>query len=297
MKTILVTGATGDIGGHLRRELAGQFALRLSDRRPIRDLGPGETFVRADLTKLGDMVKATRGVDAIVHLGGYSVEGPWDVILQANIIGAYNTFEAARQNGVRRVLFASTNHVTGFYPRDQTIDHRAYPKPDTRYGVSKVFGEQLGSLYADKYGLEVMCLRIGGFAPAPPDRRRLSMWTSPRDLAQLVRIGIDHPDIRFEIVYGISGNTRRWYDNENAHRLGYRPQDDAESHAAAVLAREEPKSDPRIERYQGGSYVTAEAVPNPAGPPPSAKRPAKRRPQRPAASKPSSKRRPKRSRH
>jgi uronate dehydrogenase len=277
MKTVLVTGAAGDIGGHLRRELAGIFALRLSDLRPIRDLGPGETFVRADLAKLGDMVKATKGVDAIVHLGGYPVEGPWKVILPANIVGAYNTFEAARLAGVRRILFATTNHAVGFYPRDQTIDDRVYPKPDSRYGLSKVFGEQLGSLYADKYGLEVLCLRIGNVAPAPIDKRRLSIWLSPRDLGQLVRIGVDHPDIRFEIVYGISGNTRSWYDNSNAHRLGYRPQDDAESQAAEVLAREKPGTDPRVERYQGGIFVTAEDVPSPSGPPPSRPRSRRRR--------------------
>jgi uronate dehydrogenase len=109
---------------------------------------------------MSDALKITRGVDAIVHLGGYSVEGPWEPILKANIIGCYNVFEAARRNGVRRILFATSNHAVGFYRRDQTIDHRVYPKPDGRYGVSKVFGEMLGSLYADKYGMEVFCARI-----------------------------------------------------------------------------------------------------------------------------------------
>lgn len=258
LKTLLITGAAGDVGTHIRRELAGKYALRLSDIRPIKKLAEGETFVLGDAAKLSDMKRATKGVDAIVHMGGFSVEGPWDVILRANIIGCYNLFEAARLNGVKRILFPTSNHATGFYRRDQKIDHRVYPKPDSRYGVSKVFGEQLGSLYADKYGMEVFCMRIGNVNPVPVDKRRLSIWISPRDLAQLVTIGVEHPDIRFEIVYGVSGNRRSWYDNSNAERLGYRPQDDSEPYAAEVLAKEKPAADPLPELFQGGTFVSAE---------------------------------------
>ena len=213
---------------------------------------------------MADALKITKGVDAIVHLGGYSVEGPWDAILQANIIGCYNVFEAARRNGVKRIVFPTSNHATGFYRRDQTIDHRVYPSPDSRYGVSKVFGEALGSLYADKYGMQVFCMRIGNVNPAPIDKRRLAIWFSPRDLAQLVTIGIEHPEIRFEIVYGVSGNQRSWYDNANAYRLGYKPQDDSEVHAKEVLAREKPGGDPVAEAHQGGVFCVAEEIPNPA---------------------------------
>jgi uronate dehydrogenase len=235
VKTVLITGAAGDIGTHLRRELAGVYQLRLSDIRPIERLAPGETFEPGDITDLARMVAVSRGADAIVHLGGVSAEAEWDRILQGNIIGCYNVFEAARSSGVKRVLFATSNHAVGFYRRDQTIDHRVYAKPDSRYGVSKVFGEALGSLYADKYGMEVFCMRIG----------------------------IEHPDIRFEIVYGVSANKRGWYDNANAARLGYRPQDDSEIHAQDVLAREKP-GDPTAEMYQGGAFVVAEEIPNPA---------------------------------
>ena len=257
MKTILMTGAAGDVGSHLRRELAGKYKLLLSDIKPIKALAAGEKSVRGDIAKMSDMLRITKGVDAIVHLGGFSVEGPWEMILRANIIGCYNLFEAARSNSVKRVLFASSNHATGFYKRDEKIDHRVYPKPDSRYGVSKAFGEQIGSLYADKYGLEVFCMRIGNVTMAPPDKRRLSNWISPRDFARLVSIGIDHPDINFEIVYGVSDNKRSWYDNSNAHRLGYQPQDAAERHAAEVLLKEKP-GDPRAEMYQGGNFVFAE---------------------------------------
>jgi uronate dehydrogenase len=263
MKTILITGAAGDVGTHLRRELAGKYRIRASDLRDLKVKFKGQKFMRADISKFADALRITKGVDAVVHLGGYSVEGPWEGILSANIVGCYNVFEAARRNGVKRILFPTSNHATGFYRRDQTIDHRVYPKPDSRYGVSKVFGEALGSLYADKYGMEVFCMRIGNVNPAPIDKRRLSIWISPRDLAQLVTIGIDHPQIRFEIVYGVSGNARSWYDNSNAVRLGYRPQDDAEADAAQVLAREKP-GDPVAEQYQGGVFVVAEEIPNPA---------------------------------
>ena len=257
MKTILITGAAGDVGSHLRRELAGKYNLLLSDIKPIKVLAPGEKFAIGDVANLADMLRITKSVDAIMHLGGFSVEGPWQMILRANIIGCYNLFEAARRNGVKRVLFASSNHATGFYKRDEKIDHRVYPKPDSRYGVSKAFGEQIGSLYADKYGMEVFCMRIGNVTVAPPDKRRLSNWISPRDFARLVSVGIDNPNISFEIVYGVSGNKRSWYDNSNAHRLGYQPQDDAERYAAEVLAKEKP-GDPRAEMYQGGNFVFAE---------------------------------------
>jgi uronate dehydrogenase len=258
MKKILITGAAGDVGGHLRRELAGRYALRLSDIRSVAELSPGEEFVRGDCAKLRDMLRVTRDVEAVVHLGGFSVEGPWDVILRANIVGAYNVFEAARRNGVRRMVFATSNHAVGFYDRDETIDHRVYPRPDSRYGVSKVFGEALGSLYAHKYGMEVVCVRIGNVNPRPMDKRRLSIWLSPRDLAQLVSIAIEKPGIRFEIVYGVSANRRSWYDNANAERLGYRAEDDSEAWAEEILKAEKPGADPRAEKYQGGTFVLAE---------------------------------------
>jgi uronate dehydrogenase len=261
MKTLLITGAAGGVGRFLRRELAGRYALRLSDRTPITDLQPGETFERADVASTDHMLRVTAGVDAILHLGAWSIEGDWNTILQSNIHGTYNVFEAARRNGVKRVLFASSNHAVGFYERVEVIDHTCYPKPDSRYGVSKVCGEAIGSLYADRYGLEVFIIRIGNVAEAPVDRRRLSIWLSPRDLAQLVTLGVEHPDVRFEIVYGISGNSRAWYDNANAERLGYRPQDNSEKWAVDILAKHVDDANPDVERYQGGGFVADEGGP------------------------------------
>ena len=276
MKTILITGASGDVGTHLRRELAGKYRIRASDLRIPTVKFKDHAFMRADVSKFADALRITKGVDAIVHLGGYSVEGPWEGILSANIIGCYNIFEAAHRNGVKRIIFPTSNHATGFYRRDRTIDHRVYPKPDSRYGVSKVFGEALGSLYADKYGMQFLMIRIGNVNPEPIDKRRLSIWVSPRDIAQLVSIGIEHPDIRFEIVYGVSGNARSWYDNTNAARLGYKPLDNAESYATSVMAKEKPASGP-AEDYQGGVFCVAEEIPNPAPLPKKKKKAAKKK--------------------
>ena len=258
MKTILITGAAGRIGTFLRPELAGQYKLRLSDIKPIRDLRPGETFVRADISKLSDMLRVTKGVDAVVHFGGQSGEHDWEHILKANIIGFYNAIEAARRNGVKRFLVATSNHAVGFYRCDQTIDHRVYCKPDSRYGVSKVFNEALASLYADRYGMEIFCMRIGNVNRAPIDRRRLAIWISGRDMAQLVTLGIERPDLRFEIVYGISDNARAWFDNANAHRLGYRPQDRSEIYAEEILKRDGPPGSSPADIYQGGGHCMAE---------------------------------------
>lgn len=260
MKRILITGAAGDIGGRLRRLLAGKYPLlRVSDKVDIQEPRPGEEIDRTDLTEFDAVRAMCRDVDGIVHLGGFSVEGPWDVILNSNIIGTYNLFEAARLEGVRRVVFASSNHAVGFYRRDETIGVDVTPLPDSRYGVSKAFGEALGALYARKHGLKVFCIRIGNVADQPIDKRRLSIWISPRDLAQLVRIGLDHPQIDFNIVYGASDNARSWWDNRAAFDLGYRPEDKAEDYAADVLAREPeiPATDP-TEIYQGGTFVKEE---------------------------------------
>ena len=277
MKTILITGAAGRIGSFMRAELAGKYQLRLSDIQPVKKLQPGETFMRADISKLSDMLRVSKGVDAVVHFGGQSGEHTWEQILNANIIGFRNTLEAARVNGVKRFLVATSNHAVGFYPVTQTVDHRVYIKPDSRYGVSKVFNEALSSLYADRYGMEMFCMRIGNVNAVPIDKRRLSILFTPRDLAQLVTIGIEHPDIRFEIVYGISGNKRAWYDNSNAFRLGYKPRDDSETFAAETLAREKPGGHPVAEMHQGGVFCVEETIPNPA--------PLPRRKAKPAARK------------
>jgi uronate dehydrogenase len=259
MERVLITGAGGGIGRSLREELRGVYrVLRLSDRVPLVPARAGEELDRTDLADMAAVERMVEGVDGIAHLGGISGESDWGSILQSNIIGTYNLFEAARRAGVRRIIVATSNHAVGFYPRDQKIDHRVVPRPDSRYGVSKAFAEALAALYADKHGIGFLCTRIGNFGPEPIDKRRLSIWISPRDYTQLVRIGLEHPDIHYEIVYGVSNNRRSWYDNSNAERLGYKPLDESEPYAAAVLAAEPPGADPIAERYQGGTFCAAE---------------------------------------
>jgi uronate dehydrogenase len=260
MQTVLVTGASGGIGTRLRHLLKGVYPnLRLSDVKSPAGLAGDETFVPADLADMAQVERAVAGADGIVHLGGFSVEGPWDTILQANIIGCYNLFEAARRHGVERVVFASSNHVVGFYPRQRRIGTDAAVRPDSRYGASKAFGEALAALYAYKHGLRVTSIRIGNFGDAPVDKRRLSIWISPEDLVQLIRIGLEHPDVRHEIFYGASDNARGWWDNSAAFRLGYRPQGRSEDHSSEALAADAKLPlDPVGGWYQGGPYCSDE---------------------------------------
>lgn len=260
MHRVLMTGAAGGIGRALRETLRGVYpVLRLSDRVPLAPAREGEEVDRTELADRAAVARLVEGVDAVIHLGGISGENSWENVLQSNIVGIYNLFEAAREAGVKRIVFATSNHAVGFYPRKQRIDHRVVPRPDSRYGLSKAFGEALASLYSDKHGIGVFCIRIGNFGEKPIDKRRLSIWVSPRDLTALMRIGLEHPEIRYEIVYGVSANRRSWYDNSNAHRLGYRPQDDSEPYAEAVLAAEAGlPQDPIAESCQGGTFCAAE---------------------------------------
>lgn len=259
-RRIVFTGAAGGIGTMIRPLLAPLYpGLVLSDKVKPKDLLASESFIAADLTRPDEVAAAVKGADSVIHLGGYSVEGPWDTILQANIIGCYNLFEAARQAGVKRVVFASSNHAVGFYPRKRKIGTDVTVRPDSRYGVSKAFGEALGALYADKHGMSVTCLRIGNVGPRPLDVRRLSIWISPEDIVQLIGIGLNHPDIRFEIFYGASDNAAAWWDNSRARALGYRPKSKAEDHRAHAEAEQAKIGpDPVGDLFQGGTFCASE---------------------------------------
>ncbi len=259
MQRILLTGAAGSIGSFLRRELAGVYPeLILADIQPVTDLGSGETFLPLDITDANAFTAACEGADGILHFAGQSGEAPWEDIRAKNIDGVYNLFEAARIQRVKRVCFATSNHAVGYYQRGERVNPDMKVLPDSRYGVSKAFGEALGALYAMKHGIGVFMMRIGNVSETPVDRRRLSIWISPRDMAQLCRIGLENPEIRYEIVFGVSDNDRTFYDNANAYRLGYKPQDCSEDYAAKVLAADlltDPDNPAEI--YQGGTFVTA----------------------------------------
>ncbi|MEM7256530.1 MAG: NAD(P)-dependent oxidoreductase, partial [Pseudomonadota bacterium] len=214
----------------------------------------------ADVADPHAMLELTRDAYAVIHMGGIAKESDWDSIQRVNIGGTINLYEAARANGVGRIIVPSSNHAVGFYPRSQTIGNEVLMRPDTRYGVSKAFAELTGSLYADKYGIKTLAIRLGNVALQPMDRRRLALWISPRDLQQQIDIGLEHPDLHFAVIYGVSGNTRSWYDDQQASALGYQPLDNAETYAEAVIAATpEPDPDSISDQLQGGDFCTIES--------------------------------------
>lgn len=259
---VLVTGAAGAIGRVLREGLAGRYpVLRLSDRVSLGPVRAGEEHAPAELEDLDQVLAATAGCDAIVHLGGIPEEAPWDAILRSNLIGTYNVYEAARIHGVRRVVFASSNHVVGFYRRTQQVAEHEPMRPDSRYGLSKSCGEMIARLYADKHGIESVCLRIGSFRPEPLDPRMLSTWISPADTVHLVACALDAPDVHYEVVYGVSNNDRGWWRNPGAARIGFAPRSNAEAFApkfANAAATGEVG-----ELFHGGSFCTQEFAGDP----------------------------------
>jgi uronate dehydrogenase len=254
--TVLLTGAAGGVGTFLRRGLpALGWKLRCYDRRPILD---DPDAVTADIRDPVALAAAMDGVDAVVHLAGIPTEDTFDRIRDANIDGSYRVFEAARAAGVGRVVYASSNHAVGFLPRQELAPVAVPPRPDTFYGLSKAFGEALGQLYADRHGMAVACLRIGSCFQRPTSTRQLSTWLSPADCVRLVHACLTAPDLGYAVVYGVSANTRGWWDLEPARRLGYAPADDAEVYAAAVLAEhgELDPADPD-HAYLGGRFTVA----------------------------------------
>jgi uronate dehydrogenase len=254
---ILMTGAAGGLGVALRERLKANCAvLRLSDRADLGEARAGEEIMQADLADADAMLALLQGVDAVVHFGGVSVEGPFEPILQANIIGAYNLYEAARKQGTRRIVFASSNHVTGFYKQSETLGTDAAPRPDGFYGVSKAFGEDISRFYFDRYGIETACLRIGSSFPEPRDRRMLASWLSYVDLHRLITASLTTPVLGHSIIYGMSNNAVTWWDNSKANHVGYKPQDSSDVFRDAVYARTQPPdlSDPAVQ-FQGGGFV------------------------------------------
>jgi NAD+ dependent glucose-6-phosphate dehydrogenase len=237
-KRVLITGAAGDIGSSLAERLKDTYDLRLHYHNRMPPQPPVTDIRRADIANYDEIAPAMEGIDAVIHLAAArSGREGWETVRDRNIIGAYNVFEAARQAGVKKIVFASTNHVMGMYDRDQQWPIYAHQpvRPDSLYGVSKAFGEALARHYVDQYGLSIICLRIGWFLERPRDEIGLWMWLSPRDCAQLVTRAIESP-LPFGIFYATSGNSRRHWDiTDTMEKLGYRPQDDAEEYAEEIL--------------------------------------------------------------
>ena len=256
---ILMTGAAGGLGRAMRDRLkANCTVLRLSDRMEFGAAQAHEEIILVDLADADAVLAMVQDVDAVVHFGGISVEGPFGPILQANILGAYNLYEAARKQGTKRIVFASSNHVTGYYRQSETITADQPPRPDGLYGVSKAFGEDLSRFYFDRYGIETACVRIGSSFPEPKDRRMLASWLSYDDLHRLISACLTTPVLGHSIIFGMSDNAVTWWDNSRARHIGYLPKDSSDVFRDAVYARtSNPDLHDPVAQFQGGGFVVA----------------------------------------
>ena len=260
MKKLVLTGAAGRLGSYLREPLS-KLCDELVSTDLADDIGtlyPGERYMRADLGSLEQMEQVLEGAQMVVHFGAIGDEAPWDKILHSNIIGAYNVWEAAHRQGLRRVVYASSLHAVGMYPKTEYIDTKVPHRPDTYYGLAKCFAEDLGSLYWDKNKLESVHMRIMSCANVS-GTRSLNLWLSYDDLIHLVECAINTPITGFTVVYGVSNNDRCPVDNSAASFLGYRPKDNAEEYAEKYLTNAEPE-DPhdKSKLCLGGPFATVE---------------------------------------
>lgn len=260
---ILLTGAAGGLGQVLRDALqAHAHIIRASDISPLApSRGAHEEVHRCDLADKAGVLGLAEGVDAIVHLGGVSVERPFEDILDANIRGTFHVYEAARQQGVKRIVFASSNHVTGFYPQGVELDTHAQRRPDGYYGLSKAYGEDMATFYFHRYGIETVSLRIGSSFPEPRNRRMLSTWLSYPDLEHLVARALLAEDVGHSVVYGVSANRDLWWNNRHAAHLGYAPRDSSEMFRTQIERQPAPAADEPGSGFQGGPFTAAGPFP------------------------------------
>ena len=260
MKKIVLTGAAGRLGSYLREPLL-KLADELVSSDIVENIGtlyPNETYVSADLSNLPDMIKLLKDADMVVHFGAIGDEAPFDQILQSNIVGAYNIWEAAYQNKVKRVVYASSIHAVGMHKKTDFIGTDAPHRPDTYYGLAKCFAEDLASLYWDKRGIESVCMRILSCSPVA-NPRAIGSWQSYDDLILLVEKSITTQVTGFSVIYGVSNNDRKTVNNINASHIGYLPKDNAEKYANKIFT-EEPMLDPHDigSIYQGGPFASVE---------------------------------------
>jgi len=246
---VLITGAAGNVGRGILPYIEARYdQLRLSDIIDF-DGGPHQ-MVRCDLADFNAVRELVRDCSAILHFGGCPREAHWREIADANIHGSYNLLEAARREGISRVVIASSTHSVGFESREHLTPSTRNYRPDSIYGVSKLLSEGLASYYADRFGMEIMALRIGLYAPKPRARRNLANWVHAEDLAQLCLIGLEHPDVGYSVVYGVSQTECPIFDNSRAVELGYRPL-----HTSAVFAEEVGHLREETDGFVGGPFV------------------------------------------
>lgn len=277
MKMIALSGAGGQLGSVVRAALVARgVPLRsAAGSRPLVPLVEGEDVMHGDLRDPATVDRLLDGVDVLIHFAGTSVERPLPEIIDNNLRALVEVYEGARRQGVRRVVFASSNHAIGMYPVTDHLGLDCALRPDGFYGLSKVWGEALARMYWDKHGIESICVRIGSCVERPTEPRHLSTWFGHRDLLHFLDRCVQAQDVGFITVWGVSANTRSWWDNSGAERLGYQPTQNAEDYAEAILARPNPL-DALGQRFQGGGFVgidysrTTDAVDAAAAVPPAA---------------------------
>jgi uronate dehydrogenase len=246
LKKLVLTGARGNLGTVLRDPLSRMCKTLVTTdiRKAPDDLLPNEHYVQADLSRMEEIAPLLKGADMVIHFGAIVDEKPFEDLLGPNFVGAYNVWEAAHRHGVKRVVYASSIHAVGMYPTNAGIDTEVAHRPDTFYGLAKCFAEDLGRMYWEKRGLESVHLRILSCTPEPQNTRALGTWLSYGDLVRLVTRAIDTPTVGFSVIYGVSANTRAPVSNHRVPFLGYRPEDNAETHAPALFAKA-PPADPQ----------------------------------------------------
>jgi uronate dehydrogenase len=256
-RRILITGAAGSLGGHLRAGLTHLAErIRLVDVKDMGEPAAHEEIVVCNLADREAGIEVTRDCDAILHFAGHPRELTFEEIVADTLPAAYHVYEGARQHGCRRVVYASSIHAVGFHPVEEVPDTRAMHRPDTFYGLTKTFVEDLASLYWDKFGLESVCLRICSCFPEPQDRRMLWSWLSFADCVRLAEAALTAPRVGFSVIYGTSDNAQRGVSNVHATHIGFRPRDSADGFAAAVMARtERPDQGAVATRVVGGGFA------------------------------------------
>ena len=254
---VLVTGAAGSIGRTVVRGLPGLGhevrGLDLVDG-PSLPLG----WVTGDCLDPAVADEAVSGVDAVIHLAGNPSEASLPESLESHVHTTGRLLEAMVAHGVRRMAYASSNHAVGHTPASERLQVETRPRPDTYYGVAKAAAEALLSLYADRRGISSVALRSGSFGTRPTSVRELSTWLSPDDAVRMVDAAIRTTEPGFHVLYGISANTRAWWDLGAGRALGYDPKDDAETYADEVTPS---PGDEAENAYVGGPHVSQLQLP------------------------------------
>lgn len=257
---VLLTGAGGGVAAMLRPALAPTLdELRLCDQVQVQPEAASERFVQARLEDLDALRAAARGVDAIVHLGAVAKEASFERLLDVNVRGSIHVLEAARLENISRVLLASSMHVVGFYGRDTRLSEDDPIRPDSRYGASKACMEAFGRLYADKYGIDVACLRIGHVTASRRDAEP-GLWIAPAELAALVQTALGHPGFGFCVVHAVSDRRgARLRTGPLCWPLGrYARPASAPAMPKARTPREAYPTDPVARRLRGGGFASSD---------------------------------------